>query len=183
MNFFFWSKNGRFVTHICFPKKRPWNPYFYCVFWVRAFWAKVSKKGNFEKPHKKKKNLTGNWKANFGVFLLFFFGFFFFLFFFLFFSLFLFLFLLGSGEVARRATSLGPKPSFFLFFGFFGCFFFVFCFFWRVKGQVRWPKGPPHLALNPPYLFLLLFCFVFLSLVFCFVFFGCLIQKKSLVFP
>ena len=21
------------------------------------------------------------------------------------------------------------------------------------KGQVRWPKGPPHLALNPPYLF------------------------------
>ena len=27
----FWSKNGRFVTHICFPKKRPWNTYFYSV--------------------------------------------------------------------------------------------------------------------------------------------------------
>ena len=68
-----------------------------------------------------------------------------------------------------RATSLGPKPSFFLFV--FLVVFFCFLFFWRVKGQVRWPKGPPHLALNPPYLFLLLFCFVF-------CFFGCLIQKR-----
>ena len=57
--------------------------------------------------------------------------------------------------MARRATSLGPKPS--LFFGF--CFlfvvfvFFVFVFFGGFKGQVRWPKGPPHLALNPPFLF------------------------------
>ena len=44
---------------------------------------------------------------------------------------------------------------------------------------MRWPKGPPHLALNPPYLFLLFFCFVF----FLVLFFGCLIQKKTLVFP
>ena len=51
---FFWSKNGRFVTHICFPKKRAWNPYFYRVLGVSAFWAKVSKKGNFEKPTQKK---------------------------------------------------------------------------------------------------------------------------------
>ena len=80
--------------------------------------------------------------------------------------------------MARRATSLGPKPSFFLFFW---LFFFGF-FFWRVKGQVRWPKGPPHLALNPPYLFLLLFCFVFCFWFFV-LFFGCLIQKKNLVFP
>ena len=32
-------------------------------------------------------------------------------------------------------------------------FVFVFCcfdFFGGFKGQVRWPKGPPHLALNPP---------------------------------
>ena len=37
---------------------------------------------------------------------------------------------------------------------------FVFCCFFvfvgGFKGQVRWPKVPPHLALNPPY-----FCFVF----------------------
>ena len=36
------------------------------------------------------------------------------------------------------------------------CFWFGF-FLGGFKGQVRWPKGPPQLALNPPYLF----CFVF----------------------
>ena len=44
-------------------------------------------------------------------------------------------------------------------------------------GQVRWPKGPPHLALNPPYLFLLFFLFCF------FCFFGCLIHKKPCFSP
>ena len=44
---------------------------------------------------------------------------------------------------------------------------------------MRWPKGQPHLALNPPYLFLLLSCFVFCFWFFV-VFFGCLIQKKAL---
>ena len=79
--------------------------------------------------------------------------------------------------MAQRATSLGPKPS--LFFGFcflfvvffvwfcFGICFFCFCFFGGFKVQVRWPKGPPHLALNPPYLFL--FCF-FVLFVFSFAF-------------
>ena len=60
--------------------------------------------------------------------------------------------------MARRATSLGPKPSLSVF-----CFysvFFVFCF-GGFKGQVRWPKGPPHLALNPPYLFVVLSFFSF----------------------
>ena len=40
---------------------------------------------------------------------------------------------------------------------------------------MRWPEGPPHLALNPPYLFLffLFFCFfVFFVLFFCWFFFG-----------
>ena len=62
--------------------------------------------------------------------------------------------------------------SFFFFFLFFCLFFFV-CFFLVVffggfKGQVRWPKGPPHLALNPPYFF---FCFCFLFFVLFFLFF------------
>ena len=73
--------------------------------------------------------------------------------------------------MARRATSLGPKPSSFIFL----CFvFWYFCFFWGFKGQVRWPFGPPHLALNPPYLFFyLFFClFVFFFFVF-FCFFSC----------
>ena len=62
--------------------------------------------------------------------------------------------------MARRATSLGPKPSLFVI-----CFFVVllvfvfFCFFFGgFKGQVRWPEGPPHLALNPPYLLFVFFC-------------------------
>ena len=69
--------------------------------------------------------------------------------------------------MARRATSLGPKPSLFVFCCFFVFVFcFVFVFFGGLKGQVRWPKGPPHLALNPPYLFIFVFVFFwFLSLL------------------
>ena len=61
---------------------------------------------------------------------------------------------------------------FFLFFLFsFFCFFcfVVFCVsFWRNYG---WPEGPPHLALNPPYLFFfvfVLFLFFFFG-IFCFL--------------
>ena len=49
-------------------------------------------------------------------------------------------------------------------------FCFCFCFFGGFKGQVRWPEGPPHLALNPPYLVL----FFFLFCCFCFLFVVCL---------
>ena len=38
-----------------FQKMPCWNPYFYSVFWVRAFLAKLSKKGNFGHPPKKRK--------------------------------------------------------------------------------------------------------------------------------
>ena len=63
-------------------------------------------------------------------------------------------------------------------FSFFFCFLFVFLFvlffcfvsFGGFKGQVRWPKGPPHLALNPPYFFG--FCFLFVVFFCFFVFFG-----------
>ena len=43
----------------------------------------------------------------------------------------------------------------------------VLFLFGGFKGQVRWPKGPPHLAPNPPYFI----CFVFF--VFCFSLFFC----------
>ena len=49
---------------------------------------------------------------------------------------------------------------------FFVCFCFV-CFLGGFTGQVRWPKGPPHLALSPPYFI----CFVFLFVFVCFFFF------------
>ena len=51
--------------------------------------------------------------------------------------------------------------SFFFFFCFFVCFVFFLCCFGGFKGHVRWPEGPPHLALNPPYLFFVLFLFCF----------------------
>ena len=51
---------------ICFFKKKlAETPYFYSVLGVRAFWAKLSKKGKFWTPTQKKKNLTDNWKAHF----------------------------------------------------------------------------------------------------------------------
>ena len=43
-----------------------------------------------------------------------------------------------------------------LFFVLFVCFFVLL--FGGFKGQERWPKWPPHLALNPPYFLVLVFC-------------------------
>ena len=65
---------------------------------------------------------------------------------------------------------------------FFVCFFVAFCFclflfvfFGGFKGHVRWPEGPPHLALNPPYFicfcFFPLFCFLLLFFLFFCLFF------------
>ena len=46
-------------------------------------------------------------------------------------------------------------------FLFFVVFWFSFLFLGGgFKGQVRCPEGPPHLALNPPYFFFVLFCFL-----------------------
>ena len=57
---------------------------------------------------------------------------------------------------------------------FFVVVFFCFVFCGGFKGQVRWPEGPPHLALSPPYYICLLFfwfSFVLFSfLLFLFVF-------------
>ena len=74
--------------------------------------------------------------------------------------------------MARRATSLGPKPSLFLF-----CFVFFVVFVGGFRGQVRWPEGPPHLALNPPYFLFVLFCFCF----FFFPFFAS--KRQKTLFP
>ena len=68
--------------------------------------------------------------------------------------------------------------SFFLFF----CFFCFCVFFGGFKGQVRWPEGPPHLTLNPPYYFF--FCFFFFVLFFCWFFFeGLRVSPPHLLGP
>ena len=103
---------------------------------------------------------------------------------FVFFSFFLFFLFFFGGFKGQVRWPKGPphlalNPPYFLifvfrllFFLFFCCLFllvfvFLFCFFGGFKGQVRWPKGPPHLALNPPHLFIyFLFCFFFLCLFF-----------------
>ena len=137
----FLSKNGRFVTHICFSKNALLKPLLLKGFLGARFLAQLSRKGNFEHPPKTKEKFDWKLKNFFWGYLCVFLDI-------LFFFLFLF------------------------------CFLF---FFGGFKGQVRWPEGPPHLALNPPYLLLLLlllFCFVwscfFLSLLF---------NTKNLVFP
>ena len=51
--------------------------------------------------------------------------------------------------------------------GVFLCLFFFFpfiFFFWGgggFKDQMKWPEGPPHLALNPPYILLFWVCLNF----------------------
>ena len=82
--------------HIFFVRKSLLKPLFYSVWGCTLFGPSCQKREILD-IHPKKKILTDNWKAHFWVFL-------------------------GSGEVARRATSLGPKPS--LLF----CLF-VFCLF------------------------------------------------------
>ena len=59
------------------------------------------------------------------------------------------------------------------FLGFIMCYLLDLCFgfwfwffFWGFKGQVRWPKGPPHLALNPPYLLYFVWFVLFLFVIF-----------------
>ena len=44
-------------AHLLSQKKGAWNPYFYSVFRVRAFWAKLSKKANFGHPPKKEEKI------------------------------------------------------------------------------------------------------------------------------
>ena len=87
----FWSKNGRFVTHMFFQKKVCWNPYFYSVLGCALF-GPSCQKGKFWTPTQKRRNIwliTG--KAHFWVF----FGFSFFFFFYSYFFVFLFFVFFG----------------------------------------------------------------------------------------
>ena len=174
--FFFRSKNGRFVTHMFFFKKKFAETPIFIVFWGCAFFGPSCQKREILDTHPK-----GNifWLIIEKLILLVFFVFscLFPLSFCFFFHCFLFCLGGFKGQVRWpwRATSLGPKPSLLVFFcsGFLGRGFVSLGGF---KGQVRWPEGPPHLALNPPYLFFFVFFFVFL-----FFSFFVLIEKP--VFP
>ena len=121
-----------------FQKMGCWNPYFYSVLGVRVFGPSCQKRGNLD-PHRKEK-WTDNWKVTFWYSCFCFF-----------FSFFEGLRVRWGGPLGHLTWPLTLLISFCLFV-FLVCFF-VFGFFGGFKGQVRWPKGPPHLALNPPYLF------------------------------
>ena len=127
-------------TQLLFKRKGPETPIFIVFFGCALSGPRCQKREILKSHPKKGKIWLITEKLFFGGFAVSFWGFFFFFFFFWFY---LFVF-----------------------------FFFVFLVFFvgGFKGQVRWPKGPPHLALNPPYFF---FCFCFLFFVlFFFVFFG-----------
>ena len=50
---FFWSKNGRFVRHMCFPKKKFAETPIFIVFLGTRFLGQVVKKGKFWTPTQK----------------------------------------------------------------------------------------------------------------------------------
>ena len=53
MNFGFFGPKMAVSWHTSAFQKKGLKPLFYSVFWVRAFWGKVSKKGKFEKRPRK----------------------------------------------------------------------------------------------------------------------------------
>ena len=113
-------------AYLLFKKEGPETPIFIVFFLVRAFWAKVSKKGNFWKATTKNGKI---WliteKLFLGIFAVFFL-----LLFFFFFPLFFLCFFEGlrvrSGHLTWPWTLL---IYFFLFLFVFFCFFCFFCFF------------------------------------------------------
>ena len=54
---FFWSKNGRFVTHNFFPTKKKAETPIFIVFLGARFLGQGVKKGNFWIPCQKKKKI------------------------------------------------------------------------------------------------------------------------------
>ena len=162
-NFWFWffcTKMAVSWRTSVFQTKPCWNPYFYSVFWVRAFWAKVSKKEILD-THQKRKNWLITKKlffGVFGVFSVFFFCFLLFLFSFVFGG---FLFFFGGFKGQSRwpeGPPHFPKPSLFCFFG-----FFVFDFFWRVQGSCEVALRATSLGPNSLSLFFLILSYVFCS--------------------
>ena len=128
----FWVQKWPFCDAQLFFKKLFSESPGFIVFWgVRAFWARLSKKGDFGHPPKERIISLIAEKLFFLVFLCF---------------------------------CCSPfVSSFFSFFCLFVCFLFLLFVFFLLggfKGQVRWPEGPPHLALNPPYCFFGFFCFL-----------------------
>ena len=114
-------------TQLLFKKKGSETPIFIVVFGCALSGPRCQKREILKSHPKKGKIWLITEKLFFGVFAVFLLGAFFFLFF---------------------------CFCFFLFF----CLFFCFCvFFGGFKGQVRWPEGPPHLALNPPCFFFFVF--------------------------
>ena len=71
------------------------------------------------------------------------------------------LFLFWCWIVVGVVLVLGGFLCFSCFLCFWDCYVLLLFLFGGFKGQVRWPKGPPHLALDPPYFLLFVLCFGF----------------------
>ena len=130
-----------------FQKLVCWNPYFYRC----ALFGPSCQEREILDPHQKRGIWLITEKLIFGYFWL-------------------LLLCLGSGEVARRATSLGPKPSLF----FWVCFvlFYYFCFpflLFNNQDLLFPPKRHFCLLVSVSLCFSLVFCFtsLFDSLFLC----------------
>ena len=134
-------------AHLLF-KKRVWNPYLNSVFWVRAFWAKVSKKEILKSHQEKWKIWLIIEKLFFGIFALFWGGFFFFVFCFCcFFVLFFWLF-------NTKNLVFSPRK---------GHFLFIFSVSLSFSLSLFWPPSV-CVSLSLSLFFLLFFLSSFLSL-------------------
>ena len=176
MNLGFWSKNGRFVTHICFSKKSLLKPYF-IVFFGCAFFGPRCQKRKFE-THQKRKKLLITGKLFFWHFCVFCGCFFFSCFFVVFECLPLFLlslFLASPFFYFPFSVSLSLSLLFLSFFlpsclsfllSFGSCFviFLSFSFFfafvsWKEQHQII----QLQFFLHQSFLFFVVSCLVFLS--------------------
>ena len=125
---------------------------------MRAFWAKLLKRGSLFKKTKKHRNF---WLINEKLIWSYF------CFSCCFLSVcFHFVFVLLC-FVGLRVRWGGPKGHLTWPQTLLACLVSFLFSFGGFKGLVRWPKGPPHLALNPPFFWrggLFCFCFVFFLL-------------------
>ena len=166
---FFWSKNGRFVTHT---KKGPETPIFIVFLGCVLFGPSCQKREILDTHPKRKKIFSDNWKAHFEYFLFFLVFFFgpphlalnppYLLVFLVFLLLFVFFLVPFLSLVLIEKPCFPPKR---------GIFWFIFSVSLSSSLNLFWP--PPFLFLFLCLSFALVFLSSFLSFFFGFLFVSC----------